>query len=314
MASALLEGHYAQRVEVDLCRACHLLWFDDTESVRLSGLGWITLLREMNATPPQAIAEIASPLACVRCGGACAPIRNLSRFGRSVGHECAKGHGYFQTFGQLLAERGLVRALGARDRRALQQERRALACLNCGAGLPESTTRDTCAYCASPLLVFDVQRLLASVMVRHGLALPEDAGRPIAWACRACGDAVDPTRMTGCERCGHVVVAPSLGDAMPWLDVLEPQLLAMRPRTPRPHGERLRERSDFRGTALHRLVFQWFGYADVARGLDTDPARRETVTRRRQLRAGEPFDWHFVGGLAAVVGTLLGLAWLIWHR
>src|SRR6202008_526592 len=120
-------------IEVDHCPACHLIWFDDTEAVRLSGLGWVTLLRAMHASPPRGQRELPSPLACPRCGAACKPIRNLSRFSRSGGEECTRAHGYWQSHGQLLAERGLVRPLRATERSALARQGSALTCLHCGA-------------------------------------------------------------------------------------------------------------------------------------------------------------------------------------
>ncbi|HEX7438482.1 MAG TPA: hypothetical protein VF319_00150 [Caldimonas sp.] len=314
MRSAVLEGHYGQRIEIDLCARCHLTWFDDTESVRLSGLGWITLLRGLHAAPEQTMREVASPLGCVRCGTALKPIRNLSRFGRTSGQECPRGHGYFQTFGQLLAERGLVRPLEARDRRALQRESRGLACLNCGAALPIVTATDACAYCRSPLLVLDVKRLLASLMVRHGLPLPADAAEPAAWACRACGDAVDPTRMTACPRCGHAVLAPSLVDAVPFFDALEPQLREMRPRAPRPHGERLRERRNFRDTAFYRLIVAPLGHAGLARELDFDPGRRSHFKPGPKRTDPGAFGWHHVLGIAILFGVVVAVLRVLWGR
>ena len=54
-----LEGHYGQHHEADICANCHLVWFDALESVRLSGLGWIGLLRQMHgvmgASAPQTL-------------------------------------------------------------------------------------------------------------------------------------------------------------------------------------------------------------------------------------------------------------------
>jgi DNA-directed RNA polymerase subunit RPC12/RpoP len=314
MQSALLEGHYGQRIEVDLCAGCHLAWFDDTESVRLSGLGWIALLRGLHAAPEQTVREVASPLGCVRCGTPLKPIRNLSRFGRTSGHECPRGHGYFQTFGQLLAERGLVRPLEARDRCTLLRQSRSLACLNCGAALSVATATDACAYCGSTLLVLDVKRLLASLMVRHGLPLPPDAAEPVAWACRACGDAVDPTRMTVCPRCGHAVLAPSLVDAVPFFDALEPQLREMRPRAPRPHGERLRERRSFRDTAFYRLVVAPLGHAGLARELDFDPGQRSRAKPRRKRVAPVAFDWYRLLGMAILFGMVVAVLRAVWGR
>jgi hypothetical protein len=255
MRAVVLEGHYGQRVEIDLCARCHLVWIDALESVRLSGLGWIGLLRAMHAAATESAGSNALhlPLGCPRCASPLKPVRNLSRFGRTAAHECPKDHGHFQTFALLLAERGLVRPLTPRDRRTLQAERRATDCLNCGASL-DGARGDSCGHCASPLVALDLPRLMGSVMVRHALPLPPDDARPARWACRGCGDAVDPTAMSACERCGHALVAPSLADAMPLLDALEPRLRQMRAPGARPVGERLLRADGYRGTAFYRHI------------------------------------------------------------
>ena len=253
MRAVVLEGHYGQRVEVDLCATCHLVWIDDLESVRLSGLGWIGLLRQMHADATGQAQALKLPLNCPRCTSTLKPVRNLSRFGRTAAHECPKKHGYFQTFALLLAERGLVRPLNRRDRKTLQTENGAPTCLNCGAPL-DPASADSCSHCAGPLVALDLPRLMASVMVRHALPLPADDAQLARWACRGCGDAVDPTRMSACERCGHAVVAPSLKDAMPMLDALEPRLKQMRAPGARPMGERLGRAGGHRATAFYRHI------------------------------------------------------------
>ena len=253
MRAVRLEGHYGQQVEVDLCAECHLVWLDDFESVRLSGLGWIELLRQMHADSAPTAHALSLPLTCPRCATHLKPVRNLTRFGRTAAHECPKRHGHYQTYALLLAERGLVRPLNARDRKILRDEHRLPSCLNCGAPL-DAGAGDSCAHCTSPLVALDLPRLLSSVMVRHAMPLPPDDAQLARWSCRGCGDAVDPTRMSACARCGHAVVAPSLADAMPLLTALEPQLRQMRAPGARPMGERLRRAGDHRATAFYRHV------------------------------------------------------------
>ena len=253
MRAVTLEGHYGQQVEVDICARCHLLWIDDLESVRLSGLGWIALLRQMHADAAGQTRALQLPLGCPRCTATLKPVRNLTRFGRTAAHECPKRHGYFQTFALLLAERGLVRPLNPRDRKTLLAENRTPTCLNCGAPLA-AASGDSCSHCTSPLVALDLPRLMASVMVRHALPLPADDAQLARWSCRGCGDAVDPTRASACERCGHAVVAPSLKDAMPMLDALEPRLRQMRAPGARPMGERLPHADGYRATAFYRHV------------------------------------------------------------
>ncbi len=257
-----LEGHYSHRVEIDLCANCHLVWFDAFESVRLSGLGWVQLLRQMLAAPP-AGAALSKPMRCVRCSGALAGVRNLTRFGRTAALECVKEHGQYQSFSLLLAERGLVRPLTSRDRNTLVQEGRELCCLNCGAAVvgeqasaAPSTQETECAYCQSPLVVVDLQRLSQALLVRHGDVIEVDeAAEHLSWACTGCGQSLDPTQDTRCPHCDHSVALPNLAAVKPLLDRIEPLLQGKAPRQAKPWGHKLAaQRGDSRATQLYRWV------------------------------------------------------------
>lgn len=249
-----LEGHYAKVVQVDLCSACHLVWFDAFESVRLSGLGWVQLLRAMLLQPvSQAVLPVK--MACVRCNATLVGVHNQTRFGPSAALECRQGHGQLQTFTLLLAERGLLRAVLPVDRSSLAQEGRALQCLQCGAGDHAPRAKE-CAFCQSPLLVVDVPRLASALLMRHGDALRLAPGsNPLALACAGCGHALNPTEQTLCPHCGHGVAWSDLARVRPLLDAVEPLLLAQRPREARPWGARLRERQgDPQETQFYRFL------------------------------------------------------------
>ncbi len=258
-----LEGHYGQSVTTDICGNCHLVWFDAYESVRLSGLGWVGLLREMIATP-RATQNVPPALQCVRCHGALKAVRNLTRFGRTAAQECERGHGHFQGFALLLAERGLVRTLNSRDLAALKEENTPPSCLNCGAPVSQVPTElsgqtPVCTHCDTPLMLFDLPRLTQALLVRHGDALVINEPRQqIAIACRGCGQPLDATQDTNCETCGHVVALPSLSQVRPLLDQIEPLLKGSLPRQARPWGEKLqRQKGDASATQMHR----WLGHA-----------------------------------------------------
>ena len=270
MDAVALEGHYGQAIEADVCGFCHLVWFDAFESVRLSGLGWVRLLRHMQAAvrPDTAASHgaLRSDLGCPRCGTALKPVHNLTRFGRFAALECPRQHGHIQTFSLLLAERGLVRPLVARDLQLLRDERRSPACLNCGA--PIEAAQEACSHCASPLVVIDMPRLMNALLVRHGEPVPEAMAQRIAWTCRGCGAPLDPTLESRCGHCGHVVVVPSLIDLRPLLDAVESVLKGQAPRAAKPHGQRLRElRGDASATALHRYWQRFITPEDAPEGV-----------------------------------------------
>jgi hypothetical protein len=233
-----LEGHYGQQVPADTCGHCHLVWFDAFESVRLSGLGWVRLLRSMQAAPAGETAPLKSSLGCPRCSAALKPVHNLTRFGRFAALECPRRHGHLQTFTLLLAERGLVRPLGREDWRTLAEENRAPCCFNCGAGLEAGCGR--CSYCDSPLVAIDMPRLVAALLVRHAESLPPAVAERVSWPCLGCGAPLAPAQSARCDRCHHVVVVPSALDLKPLLDAVEPLLRAALPRQARPHGAKLK--------------------------------------------------------------------------
>lgn len=250
----VLEGHYAKAVQVDLCAACHLVWFDAFESVRLSGLGWVQLLRAM-LLQPVSQAVLPPKMACVRCHSPLVGVHNQTRFGHSAAMECRQGHGQLQTFTLLLAERGLLRAVLPVDRSSLAAEGRELQCLQCGAADHAPQAKE-CVYCESPLLMVDVPRLASALLVRHGdvLQLEPDAN-PLALSCRGCGQSLNPTAQTQCPNCDHGVAWSDLASVRPLLDAVEPLLLAQQPREARPWGTRLRERQgDPRETQFYRFL------------------------------------------------------------
>ncbi|MBV8503342.1 MAG: hypothetical protein JO006_16685 [Paucibacter sp.] len=261
MEALPLEGHYGQPVHTDLCARCNLIWLDELEAVNLSGLGWVTLLRRMRLAQQEPTGPQAAGLDCPRCGMQLKPIHNLTSMGRFGELECPRCRGGLAGFAQLLARRGLVRAMTRRDLDTLKEEKREPACLNCGAGLErEACARGLldedarCRYCASPLLVIDMPRFFTALLSRHAEAVEAEH---LAWSCFGCGAAVEPTQGAACRECGHLVVVPSLIELQPLLDRAESLLRGTPGRGARPHGSRLHElRGDHRATALYRM-FSW---------------------------------------------------------
>ncbi len=225
MQALLLSSHTGRPVTVDHCGPCRQIWFEQFESVALDARGWIRLLRRLEdgAALPAAGPATERP-ACPACRAPLKAVANQSRFGRFSALECPSRHGHLHGQAGLLAERGLVRPLMGPERKALQQEARPIVCLNCGA--PSDGRGERCAYCASPLMVLDLPRLAHSLKPRLadlGPA-PAVAGAPLAWPCRGCGAALDPTRDTACGRCGHVVAVVDLPAIEPLLVAAEAAL------------------------------------------------------------------------------------------
>jgi uncharacterized protein YbaR (Trm112 family) len=232
MAVLTLSTHRAAKhrgaVDVEYCGGCRLVWFDALESVQLDGLGWIRLLQafQSGADTPMAHAKEAT-LRCPRCRQPLREVHNQTRFGKYRMLQCPDRDGHLQSAAGLFAERGLVRPLGAADRQALAEEREPVHCFNCGA--PADGRGSECGYCGSPFVVLDLQRLAHALRVQvvDGRAAPRPGGTPMAWSCRACGKALDPSRDTACPMCGHLVVAPSIQAIEPVLESARKELEAV---------------------------------------------------------------------------------------
>ncbi|OWQ93713.1 hypothetical protein CDN99_04480 [Roseateles aquatilis] len=221
MRHLVLPGHHAPAtVDVDHCGPCGLVWFDARESVQLSGLAWIRLLRELHhhhrPDPPH-----QERRACPLCRVPLKQVSNLSRFGRFPALECVACGGHLHSQAGMLAERGLIRPLLPAERGALMAEKRQLLCLNCGG--PSDGKGEHCAWCKSPLLMIDLPRLAHALRMRSPTEplLAPSGGRPLAWACRGCGAPMNPGKDTRCGQCHHTLVVPSMADLEPLLDSLE---------------------------------------------------------------------------------------------
>jgi hypothetical protein len=216
-----LSGHYQRRVEIDTCAHCCLVWFDDTESVRLAGAGITEFVREIHgAMQPGGdhahAVSLARVQSCPVCKAALKPVFNMTRFGRTSQLDCPNGHGYYQTYILYLAEKGFVRPLAWSDIRSLLAAGKEVFCADCGLPLPARPI-DACPACRSSLGVIDPARLAVATHAADGAAAnPGPAARPAAMSqhkCHACGGAVDVTREHHCSHCHAPVLRSDTAEA-----------------------------------------------------------------------------------------------------
>ena len=209
-----LPGHYGSAVEIDLCAPCHLVWFDVVESARLSGPGLLALIGEMAAAQSLAHQPLRRDLGCPHCHGAVRTVHNRTRWGRSLQLECLQRHGAWQTFGEFLNEKGLLRPMSSADRARALQRPEGLHCVNCGGAVGATDT--VCAWCRSVPAVVDVARLAHALDPEGATAeasVHRTGERPAALACRACGAAVPADAHWHCQHCGATLTAPDLAEA-----------------------------------------------------------------------------------------------------
>lgn len=203
-----LAAHYNKTVEIDVCESCTLIWFDDTESVRLAGPGLTDLVRIISESfnSPRPLQPMPLQLPCPICREPLRRVANLSRFGRTSHLECPHKHGFYQTFTLFLAEKGYFRRYTWADIKKITDLGRRISCINCGAEL-SSKPQDECLYCQSPVGLIDPTRLAraldtAGAAPTLSLALEHKQAQ-----CPCCGGAIDLHEETVCPHC-KAVVAP----------------------------------------------------------------------------------------------------------
>ncbi len=217
-----------QSVELDYCAGCQAVWFDAKESLQLSGLGWVALLRLLASAGETATDFGQKSLSCSRCRASLNAIHNQTRTGRFVVYRCMGCGGHFQTQVGVLAQWGHYRQALAADWAVLAKEGQGLACQSCGAGIAVGAS--ACEYCKTPAFVLDLARLSQSLQLPDvqasldDIAGPSRSARAATWPCHACGNPLDPLVEAVCGVCQHPVVVTRLHDVMPALDAAEAQL------------------------------------------------------------------------------------------
>jgi hypothetical protein len=245
-----LAGHYGRTVEVDLCAPCHLVWFDVVESARLAGPGLLTLIGSMAAAQRLAHQPLKPDLRCLHCSATVKTVHNRTRWGRSLQLECPQRHGAWQTFGEFLNEKGLLRPASSADRARALAAPGGWHCINCGGVL--GAKDDTCTWCGSVPALVDVARLARALDPEGATAahaVHRSAASTTALQCAACGSAQPRDGGWQCVRCSATMTAPDLAAAHAAVAALEP---ALRAHAEKPAPEIVRQRLQAQSGGLQR--------------------------------------------------------------
>jgi hypothetical protein len=302
MQRLALPGHYGRMVEVDLCSHCHLVWFDLTETARLSGPALLDLIGAMAGTQSLPHRTLDPKAGCARCGAALKTVHNRSRWGASLHLECRAGHGAYQTFAQFLQEKGLLRPMSRIDRARLLETQGRIDCVNCGAAIGRD--QESCSYCRSVPSLLDVARLARALDPEGALelqAVHRDAARQQALQCSACGAALPPGQSVDCGQCGATLAVSRLADAHGRVATLGP---ALRAHAAKPSPEVVKRRLEALDADLPRR-------REFAAKMEA-----EAAAQRGQHRFGEDWDWNDLLGRGTnpVRAVLLALlVWFVWY-
>jgi len=167
MTAVPLDAHYGRTVQLDACHACHALWADDRETLRLTPGATLQLFERIHERRDEARAPLAARLQCPRCDLRLLETHDRQRETSFRYWRCGRDHGRFITFFDFLREKDFVRPLSAAQLAELKAHVHSVNCSNCGAPV-DLVTASACAHCHTALAMLDfdqVQRMLKSL--RH---------------------------------------------------------------------------------------------------------------------------------------------------
>lgn len=164
MAVIPVDRLYGRTQQLDVCRACQLVWFDHAELMQLAPGGTVQLV---SLFADQTAAGDARPplkpgLTCPRCRRPLAEVHDMQRGTRFTYSRCPEEHGRLLTFYQFLRAKNFVRALGAAEIDELRRHVRQVNCANCGAAVDVGAD-SICTFCRTPIAILDPEQLRKAV-------------------------------------------------------------------------------------------------------------------------------------------------------
>jgi hypothetical protein len=175
MTALTLDGHLGTKVDLDLCAACQVIWFDRLESPRLSPGATLSLFRTISERKQTAPPPLSDPLKCPRCGLRLLLTNDRQRNTPFRYRRCARDHGRLITFFDFLREKDFVRPLSGPQIAQLRASVQTINCSNCGAPI-DLMRASACAHCSTPLSMLDLEQI--DRMAAH-LQRADEASRTI---------------------------------------------------------------------------------------------------------------------------------------
>jgi hypothetical protein len=153
MDGLAMAGVYGD-IELDICFACHVMWFDRRESIQLSPRGTLELFRVLQEHRDDARHSLRNRLVCPRCRRRLALQRDIGKGGRFAYYACPARHGRLTPSSEFLKEKQFVRALSPAEEQRVRAEVKNVQCSSCGAPVDVGKGFQ-CGHCGSPITVLD---------------------------------------------------------------------------------------------------------------------------------------------------------------
>ena len=165
MARESFERKNLGHVDLDICFACHAIWFDPFESTSLTPGAVMKLFGEIHEKRDIAPRPLGDALRCPTCRSLLKLTYDIQRSNRITYYRCIADHGRLTTFVQFLREKNFIRSLTAAEVAQLRAVVKQVRCTSCGG--PIDLERDAqCPYCHAAIAILDadaVQRTLAEL-------------------------------------------------------------------------------------------------------------------------------------------------------
>ncbi|MFG6414379.1 zf-TFIIB domain-containing protein [Roseateles sp. DC23W] len=152
----VLPAQYGGTVEIDFCFACHGIWFDQMENLKLAPEAIATVFKEMHRHHGEPRTPLASRMNCPECRSRLVQGFDIVRSGRYITHRCAERHGRFSSFSSFMIEKGFVRQLTKPEIADIAKKVGSIHCSACGAPV-DLRKEDACSHCRTALSLLDPQ-------------------------------------------------------------------------------------------------------------------------------------------------------------
>lgn len=163
------DRHLSGAVALDLCFPCHVIWFDQAESLQLAPGGVIELFQAIHRHGNPGRRPLEARLGCPRCRVRLQHTNDFSKSGTFVYYRCPNGHGRLTPFFQFLREKRFVRSLNPAEIARVRAEIRQVQCSGCGAPIDlERGAR--CGHCGAPVAVLDAEAVEKAVRMYSSAA------------------------------------------------------------------------------------------------------------------------------------------------
>jgi hypothetical protein len=151
-----LPGLSGDTVDLDLCFACHCMWFDPQENLKLAPSAVADLFRLLHERRDSARQPLASKVLCPHCTTPLVQGFDVVRSGRYITYRCPNRDGRLSTFSSFMIEKGFVRLLTRPEIDNLAQRVGVIRCSSCGA--PVDLRKDqVCPHCRCAFSLIDPQ-------------------------------------------------------------------------------------------------------------------------------------------------------------